>query len=116
VHDHPVSLHLPSRTKLQCTLQLSGQIPTHPISSLPIYVLREVNIPLPVPSVFWVMEVGIPTSPQLVSPHHIYDRKAPEKLTRIIIMRTAKLQNFQIPVLEKHCNANCEVPECTSHS
>jgi hypothetical protein len=26
VHAHPVSLHLPSPVKLQCTLQLSGQI------------------------------------------------------------------------------------------
>jgi hypothetical protein len=26
VHAHPLSLHLPSRTKLQCTLQLRGQI------------------------------------------------------------------------------------------
>jgi hypothetical protein len=38
VHAHPLSLHLPSPVKLQCTLQLSGQIHC-PCSSLPIYVL-----------------------------------------------------------------------------
>ncbi len=32
VHAHPLSLHLPSPVKLQCTLQLSGRI--HPVSSL----------------------------------------------------------------------------------
>jgi hypothetical protein len=29
VHVHPLSLHLPSSVKLQCTLQLSGQIHWH---------------------------------------------------------------------------------------
>ncbi len=37
IHAHPPSLYSPSRTKLQCTLQLSGQI--HSVSSLSIYVL-----------------------------------------------------------------------------
>jgi hypothetical protein len=35
VHAHPLSLYLPSRTKLQCTLQLRGQIYTPLITSLP---------------------------------------------------------------------------------
>ncbi len=39
VHAHPLSLSLPSRAKLQCTLQLSGQNTLSPTSSLPIYVL-----------------------------------------------------------------------------
>jgi hypothetical protein len=34
MHAHPLSLHLPSRTKLQYTLQLSGYRYTDPISSL----------------------------------------------------------------------------------
>jgi hypothetical protein len=29
VHTHPLFLYLPSRTKLQCTLQVSGQIHSH---------------------------------------------------------------------------------------
>jgi hypothetical protein len=33
VHAHPLSLHLPSPVKLQCTLQLSGRY-TNPVSSL----------------------------------------------------------------------------------
>ncbi len=35
---HPLSLYLPSRTKLQCMIQLSRQIQS-PFSSLAIYVL-----------------------------------------------------------------------------
>jgi hypothetical protein len=38
VHAHPLSLYLPSRTKLWCTLQLKGQIHP-PISTIPQYVL-----------------------------------------------------------------------------
>ncbi len=38
VHAHPLSLYLPSRTKLQCTLQLRGQIQP-PVSILPLCVL-----------------------------------------------------------------------------
>ncbi len=39
VHGHPLSLHLPSPVKLQCTLQLSGQIHLPPcfISSKNLY-------------------------------------------------------------------------------
>ncbi len=36
---HPLSLYLPSRTKLWCTLQLRGQVNNPPISTLPLYVL-----------------------------------------------------------------------------
>ncbi len=39
VHAHPLSLYLPSRSKLCCTLQLRGQIHYPPISNLPLYVL-----------------------------------------------------------------------------
>ncbi len=39
VHAHPLLLHLPSLVKLQCTLQLSGQTNTNPVSSLGKYVL-----------------------------------------------------------------------------
>ncbi len=41
LHAHPLSLFQPSRTKLWCTLQLREQILryTHPISTLPLYVL-----------------------------------------------------------------------------
>jgi len=37
VHAHPLSLYLPSRTKLQCTLQLRGQIHSLYFYSTPIY-------------------------------------------------------------------------------
>jgi hypothetical protein len=38
VHAHPLSLYLPARSMLQCTLQLRGQI--HPLCRLyPLYVL-----------------------------------------------------------------------------
>ncbi len=39
VHALPLSLYLPSRAKLWCTLQLRGQIYTPPISPLPLFVL-----------------------------------------------------------------------------
>jgi hypothetical protein len=39
VQAHPLSLYLPSSTKLQCTLQLRGQLHTTPISSLPLCTL-----------------------------------------------------------------------------
>ncbi len=37
VHAHPLSLYLPSRTKLRCTLQLRGQIHSPCFISIPMY-------------------------------------------------------------------------------
>jgi hypothetical protein len=38
VHAHPLSAYLPSRTKLQCTLQLSGQIHSLMAGSLKVFL------------------------------------------------------------------------------
>jgi hypothetical protein len=83
------------------------------ISSLPIYVLCDVNIP--VPSVFWVMEVGIPSSPQLVSPHSSHLRsKSSWKINTDNYRAYNKITNF--PDTGTWKILYCELPKCTSHS
>ncbi len=39
MHAHPLSIYLPSRTKLWCTLQLRGQINSHYFYSTPTFIL-----------------------------------------------------------------------------
>ncbi len=41
VHAHPLSLYSPSRTKLQCTLQLRGQIHSPYFISIPMHSVQQ---------------------------------------------------------------------------
>ncbi len=67
VHAHPLSLYLPSRTKLQCTLQLRGQIHTSYFFHLYPYMYSVVAALWKLPAPLWCI-------PQRLSSVHKLER------------------------------------------